>query len=67
MGLILILKNNMLEKVVSVDLVDVFENGLIQTRTKTAIKEDFRIQGICAALHTADVVTVLVGASPIGF
>ena len=30
----------MLEKVISVDLIEVFENGSIQVRTKTAIKED---------------------------
>ena len=29
-----------LEKVVSVDLIEVLENGCIQVRTKTAIKED---------------------------
>ena len=29
-----------LEKVVSVDLIEVVENGSIQIRTKTAIKED---------------------------
>jgi hypothetical protein len=30
----------MLEKVVSVDLIEVIENGSVQVRTKTAIKED---------------------------
>ena len=30
----------MLEKVVSVDLIEVVGNGSIQVRTKTAIKED---------------------------
>jgi hypothetical protein len=30
----------MLEKVVSVDLIEVVENGCVQVRTKTAIKED---------------------------
>jgi len=30
----------MLEKVISVDLIEVVENGTIQVRTKTAIKED---------------------------
>jgi len=29
-----------LEKVVSVDLIEVIENGVLQVRTKTAIKED---------------------------
>jgi hypothetical protein len=69
----------MLEKVTSVDLIEVIENGCIQVRIKTAIKEDgveisnkfhrhvvapgdnysaedIRVQGICAALHTAEVV-----------
>ncbi len=69
----------MLEKVTSVDLIEVIENGCIQVRTKTAIKEDgkeisskfhrhvvapgddysaedARVQAICAAVHTADVV-----------
>ena len=30
----------MLEKVISVDLIEVVENGCIQVRTKTAIRED---------------------------
>ncbi|CAB4161733.1 hypothetical protein UFOVP776_8 [uncultured Caudovirales phage] len=30
----------MLEKVISVDLIEVIENGSIQVRTKTAIMED---------------------------
>ena len=30
----------MLEKVTSVDLIEVIENGCVQVRTKTAIKED---------------------------
>jgi hypothetical protein len=30
----------MLEKVIFVDLIEVIENGCIQVRTKTAIKED---------------------------
>jgi hypothetical protein len=29
-----------LEKIISVDLVEVLENGSVQVRTKTAIKED---------------------------
>jgi hypothetical protein len=29
-----------LEKVISVDLIEVVENGCIQVRTKTAVKED---------------------------
>jgi hypothetical protein len=69
----------MLEKVVSVDLIEVVENGSIQVRTKTAIKEDgveisskfhrhvvapgddysaedAKVQAICAAVHTPDVI-----------
>lgn len=69
-----------LEKVEIVDRIEVVENGLVQVRTKTAIKEDgveisskfarhvvapgddysaedARVQAICAATHTADVVT----------
>ena len=30
----------MLEKVISVDLIEVVENGCVQVRTKTSIKED---------------------------
>jgi len=30
----------MLEKITSVDLIEVIENGSLQVRTKTAIKED---------------------------
>jgi hypothetical protein len=30
----------MLEKIVTVDLIEVVENGCVQVRTKTAIKED---------------------------
>ena len=69
----------MLEKIVSVDLIEVVENGSIQVRTKTAIMEDgkqisgtfhrhvvapgddysaedARVQAICAATHTKDVI-----------
>ncbi len=69
-----------LEKIVVVDLIEVVENGSIQVRTKTAIKEDgveisnkfhrhvvapgadysaedARVQAICAATHTAAVVS----------
>ena len=69
----------MLEKVISVDLIEVVENGSIQVRTKTAIKEngveisskfhrhvvvpganysaeDTKIQAICAAVHTDEVI-----------
>ena len=68
-----------LKKVISVDLIETVENGSIQVRTKTAIKEDgveistkfhrhvvapgddysaedAKVQAICAAVHTADVV-----------
>ena len=69
----------MLEKVTSVDLIEVAEIGIVQVRTKTSIKEDgveisskfarhvvapgddysaedARVQAICAAMHTADVI-----------
>jgi hypothetical protein len=69
-----------LEKVTVVDRIEVIENGSIQVRTKTAIKEDgveisskfhrhvvtpgadysaedARVQAICAATHTAAVVS----------
>jgi hypothetical protein len=68
-----------LKKVVSVDLIEALENGCVQVRTKTAVKEDgveisskfhrhvvapgddysgedTRVQGVCAALHTAQTV-----------
>ena len=68
-----------LEKIISVDLIEVIESGAVQVRTKTAIledgkqisgsfhrhvvapgddysKEDTRVQGVCAALHTAQAV-----------
>jgi archaellum component FlaF (FlaF/FlaG flagellin family) len=69
-----------LEKQITVDLIEVIENGSIQVRTKTAIledgkaissqfhrhvvapgddysAEDARVQAICAATHTAAVVS----------
>jgi hypothetical protein len=69
----------MLEKVISVDLIEVVENGTIQVRTKTAIMEngeqisgafhrhvvvpgadysaeDAKVQAICAAVHTPEVI-----------
>ena len=69
----------MLEKIISVDLIEALENGTVQVRTKTAImedgkqisgsfhrhvvapgddysKEDTRVQGVCAALHTAQAI-----------
>jgi hypothetical protein len=68
-----------LEKIKIVDRIEVVENGTVQVRTKTAIKEDgveisskfhrhvvvpgddysgedTRVQGICAALHTAEAI-----------
>lgn len=76
----------MLEKVTSVDLIEVIENGSIQVRTKTAIMEDgkqisgsfhrhvvapgddysaedAKVQAICAALHTAEVIAAYKAAS----
>lgn len=70
----------MLEKVITVDRIEVVENGCIQVRTKTAIMEDgveisskfhrhvvvpgadvsgedARVQAICAATHTAAVIS----------
>ena len=70
----------MLEKVISVDLIEVVESGAVQVRTKTAImedgveisskfhrhivapgddysKQDARVKAICAATHTAAVVS----------
>ena len=68
-----------LEKVISVDRVEVLESGVVQVRTKTAIVEDgkqisgnfhrhvvapgddysgqdARVQAICKATHTAEVI-----------
>jgi len=68
-----------LEKVEIVDRIEVVENGCVQVRTKTTIKEDgveisskfhrhvvapgddysaedAKVQAICTALHTKDVV-----------
>lgn len=68
-----------LEKIISVDLIEVIENGCVQVRTKTAIMEDgkqisgtfhrhvvvpganvsgedAKVQAICAAMHTPDVI-----------
>jgi len=70
-----------------VDRIEVVENGSVQVRTKTSIKEDGkeisstfhrhvvapgddysaeaeRVQAICAATHTADVVAAYVAAQP---
>ena len=69
----------MLKKVISVDLLEVIENGAVQVRTQTAIledgeqisstfhrhivvpganysAEDARVQAICAAVHTDEVI-----------
>jgi hypothetical protein len=68
-----------LEKKVVVDLIETLENGCVQVRTKTAIKEDgveisskfhrhvvapsddysaedAKVQAICAAVHTPEVI-----------
>jgi hypothetical protein len=68
-----------LEKVTAADLIEALENGCVQVRTKTVIKEDgveisskfhrhivapgddysgedARVQAICAATHTAEVI-----------
>ena len=68
-----------LEKIISVDLIEIIENGCIQVRTKTAIMEngqqisstfhrhvvspgddysaeDAKVQAICAAVHTTEIV-----------
>jgi hypothetical protein len=69
----------MLEKIEIVDRIEVVENGSVQVRTKTVIKEDgveisskfsrhviapgddysaedARVQAICAAMHTAEMI-----------
>lgn len=76
----------MLEKVISVDLIEVVENGTLQVRTKTAIKEDgveisskfhrhvvapgddysaedAKVQTICAAVHTPEVIAAYQAAT----
>ena len=75
-----------LEKVSSVDLIEITESGVVQVRTKTAIMEDgkqisgsfhrhvvapgddfsaedLRVQAICAATHTAEVINAYKAAS----
>ncbi len=75
-----------LEKIVSADRIEVVESGVVQVRTKTAIKEDgveisskfhrhivapgsdysaedARVQAICAATHTADVIAAYKAAT----
>ena len=69
----------MLEKQITVDLIEVVQNGSVQVRTKTSIKEngieisskfhrhivapgnnynaeDAKVQAICAAVHTPEVI-----------
>lgn len=76
----------MLEKVTAVDRIEVVENGCVQVRTKTTIKEngaeisskfhrhvvapgddysgeDARVQSICAAAHTSEVIEAFKAAS----
>jgi hypothetical protein len=78
----------MLEKIQIVDRIEVIENGCVQVRTKTAIKEDgveisskfhrhvvapgadysaedARVQAICAAMHTAAVISAYKAAQTI--
>ena len=68
-----------LEKLITVDQIEIIANGTVQVRTKTAVledgkeitrsfhrhsvtpgddysAEDARVQAICSATHTADVV-----------
>jgi hypothetical protein len=68
-----------IEKTITIDRIEVVENGCVQVRTKTAIKEDgveisskfhrhvvapgddyskedARVQAICAATHTPEVI-----------
>lgn len=75
-----------LEKVVTVDQIEVTENGCVQVRTATIIteegkvigrsfhrhvvvpggdysNEDARVQAICAATHTADVIAAYQAAT----
>jgi hypothetical protein len=75
-----------LEKIVSVDLIEVVENGSVQVRTKTAIMEngkqisgtfhrhvvapgadysaeDAKVQAICAATHTPEVIEAFKAAA----
>lgn len=75
-----------LEKIEVVDLIEVIENGCVQVRTKTAIKENgveisskfhrhvvvpgadysaenAKVQAICAATQTADVIAAYQAAT----
>ena len=76
----------MLEKIQIVDRIESLENGSVQVRTKTSIKEDgveisskfqrhvvapgddysqqdAKVQAICAATHTADVIAAYKAAT----
>ena len=75
-----------IEKIISIDQIEVVENGSVQVRTKTLIVEDgkeisasfhrhvvapgdnysgedARVQAICAASHTADVIATYKAAT----
>jgi hypothetical protein len=75
-----------LEKLITVDQIEIVANGAVQVRTKTAIledgeqisgtfhrhivtpgddysAEDARVQAICAAVHTAEVVAAYAKAA----
>jgi hypothetical protein len=75
-----------IEKIQSVDLIEIIESGCVQVRTATRIVEDgqiisqsfhrhvvapgadysgedARVQAICAATHTADVIAAYKAAS----
>ena len=77
-----------LEKVISVDLIEIVENGVVQVRTKTAIlengeqisgtfhrhivlpgddysAEEAKVQAICAAVHTPEVIATYKAAQTI--
>jgi hypothetical protein len=76
-----------LEKNVLADSIEVFEEGAVQVRTKTAILEDgeqisvtfhhhvvapgddysaqdARVQAVCAAIHTAEVISAYAAKHP---
>jgi hypothetical protein len=78
----------MLEKQITVDLIEVVENGFVQVRTATKImddgveisrsfhrhviapgddysQEDAKVQAICAAVHTPDVIAAYEAAKPV--
>ena len=78
----------MFEKQITVDLIEVIENGSVQVRTKTAIledgkqlsgtfhrhviapgadysQEDAKVQAICAAVHTSEVIAAYQAAQEV--